>query len=1071
MSQRARRVSILAALVLALTSTLLATRIVRHYQRGGAGRLELGPTRLVHIEPGTLEALERVEGKVHATYFVSAAHELPSPMGRIEEQVTSFLEALADAAPDRFAYRVVHPGSDPDLERLAARRNVSPYRVRTVTRDAYEETTVWSTLLLEAGSRRRSHVPSIDARLLPRLQSLVRVQLEELVAPGQAVFALAASERFDRLGEILARSGKVLRVDLDRGEPIPAEAQLLFWMNPRHVTSARIEELERYLHAGGSAVVAGGLLAADGRGFAGEGEELTFQPAASRFAGEPLLRHFGLEPQDGLFCDRFCEPLVIDGEERAAPFVLRCIAPNQDFASFSGSQPNGTLFFAAPAPLLPVGTSALDRGWRSNTLATSSDEAFVLRPADFPGGRIPFADMQPGAGQRVPKQPLLVAVEHTDPWVGSLVFSSATTPFENGLIDRPGTAHLSLLEVLLGELGSPARRAFQRAAPPPATPLPELSSTDRMLWRFAAVFLVPLAALLVSAGRGLEAVRRLRPRWRFALGASALLPLAWILTILPGAQDLTADRRHTLSAAGARLARTAAPIEAHLTFSDEARLPATLARVPERLMAWLREFERAGLELRTTRTRPEELDPEERSRLTAGGIRPRRLVSREGEVQRVREVFASLTLSVENQPPQQLDFTDSRDLEDLQFRLAFALARLSGRPAPHVGFASDLPRLSAAEAHENFQTRGLFAPQGKDVYAEARARLERLGYRVTHVNPRAPDLPPDLDLLVWMQPRRSIEPMLESTVRYLHGGGRVLLAAQHFQLQSRQYKGDDFDVVHWPQPQSPDVEHLYFPELSIELVREVLFDDRSFARAMDSQVAGRTDYREFERQEASLPCFVRTSSANYADHKITAFLGDQAFANPNALRWDPERLEELGLRATVLITTSARTWSLDWSGGWLPPEVLVAPEDGDFDGKRPLAVLFEGRFPKPKEPLRLRPDEEGEVPADAAPWPPSAEGQLLFLGCSSVFQSDRILDPTYRGSELLENAVASLTLDGELADLATRRTTARGFDFVAPSARLNWRAWMVSSGPLALVLGGSIVALRRRRPSPLPRAR
>ena len=65
----------------------------------------------------------------------------------------------------------------------------------------------------------------------------------------------------------------------------------------------------------------------------------------------------------------------------------------------------------------------------------------------------------------------------------------------------------------------------------------------------------------------------------------------------------------------------------------------------------------------------------------------------------------------------------------------------------------------------------------------------------------------DTDLLIWLQPRRSITRMLEATVRYLHGGGRVVLSVQHFNIQSRQYRGADFDVVYWPQPQTPDVDH------------------------------------------------------------------------------------------------------------------------------------------------------------------------------------------------------------------------------------------------------------------------
>src|SRR5262249_24176225 len=155
------------------------------------------------------------------------------------------------------------------------------------------------------------------------------------------------------------------------------------------------------------------------------------------------------------------------------------------------------------------------------------------------------------------------------------------------------------------------------------------------------------------------------------------------------------------------------------------------------------------------------------------------------------------------------------------------LERLGGRATPRVAFASDVPRLSAAEAFEQFQQKGLFAPRGTDVFALARESLEQNDLEVVHVKPRAPVMPEQSDVLVWLQPRRSGEAMLEEFVRPLVGGGKAVLAVQHFNLRTQQFRGGDFELRYWPQLQTPDVENLYFPELGIELVREVLFDELS----------------------------------------------------------------------------------------------------------------------------------------------------------------------------------------------------------------------------------------------------
>ena len=90
---------------------------------------------------------------------------------------------------------------------------------------------------------------------------------------------------------------------------------------------------------------------------------------------------------------------------------------------------------------------------------------------------------------------------------------------------------------------------------------------------------------------------------------------------------------------------------------------------------------------------------------------------------------------------------------------------------PKVAFAADAERLSAAEDFERYQNQSLFAPKGNDNYSLARALLLRLDFDVVNVTPREfmetrrPEVPDDADLLLWMQPRRSIRGMMEETAR------------------------------------------------------------------------------------------------------------------------------------------------------------------------------------------------------------------------------------------------------------------------------------------------------------------
>ena len=116
--------------------------------------------------------------------------------------------------------------------------------------------------------------------------------------------------------------------------------------------------------------------------------------------------------------------------------------------------------------------------------------------------------------------------------------------------------------------------------------------------------------------------------------------------------------------------------------------------------------------------------------------------------------------------------------------------------------------------------------------------------------------------------------------------------------------------------------------------------------------------------ESALPFLIRASAANYAkDSPITRNLGDQAFLFASFLELDEPRLAELGIRAKALMTTSERSWTMDWRGGWIPQSFLVWPPAPSHEkGKlvadprllphAALAILFEGTFPLPAAPSR-----------------------------------------------------------------------------------------------------------------------
>lgn len=1062
--------------LLALAVAALGARVARRLELGGAARLELGRVQPTALSARTLARFAALEERVLVTYYVSPPARMPAGMRRMEQEVTDLLAALRARFPERFDFHVVDPESRPELAGFAARRRVAPFRVRSVTRDAWDERTVWSTLALAHGSRPEALLSGLGPEHLPHLQELLVGWLDQLAAPRAPRIALAAPEDFEELADELDTRGELVRVELDAGA-LPPAADVLLWLRPRRVSGAQLRALEHLLAGGTSVIVAGNLfdVAEEVRA---EVPFVAFAPAAS--ALDELAAHFGLRAEPSLVLDTRAEELEFGAARIAAPHWVRCIAPQQDFHRFA-SQPNGTLLFRAASPLLPEPARLAELGWTAEVLATSSDETWLASAP--PAEPIELARLTRRPEEAAPKQALAVALRPDHPWHGELLFLAAETPLADGFLRREHVAHPRLLDVLLDEATSNERlvlRAIDLALP---EPLPAFTAGERFLTRAFVLGLPVLVLVLALHGLALGSALRAAARALAGAGRRLILPVgatAALLALVAGARaldaelDLTAGNLNALAPAARACAERAGargPITATLYASAPALLPPGLRGRLAELEQRLDDLARAGAPLARARVVPEELDADERAALAARGIAPAVGATRDDGVTRVARYVCALALA-SGGTELVLDFSDARAFERLEFRLAFALERLGGLRAPRVAFASDVPRLSAAEAYE-YQKQSLFAPGGSDVYALARAALARNDLLVEHVNPRAPALPEAYDAMVWLQPRRSIEPMLGPTVRYLHGGGTLILAAQHFSLKPQQFRGGDFEPKLWPQPQNPDVEHLYFPELGIELVREVLFDALCLPIQAEAQLTGRQGSPDFERQASALPFQIRLASAGYADHPLMRGLGDQAFLFANRLRWDAARLAELGLTATPLAFSSPVTWSYAWTGGWIPPELLRGPAAVEKSsgpeplGPQPLIVLFEGTFPRPTRPLTLNPPPAEEPPPEPeAPWPPPGRGRLLWIGDSAFLTNAALTEGELRGDHLLWNAVAGSVFTGELAELATRLQVPRGFGLVAPRARLAGRAFAVGAGPLLLVLGSVCVALLRRRGAP-----
>ena len=1024
--------------------------------------------RSVDSLPAPLKRLLVESGRHLAlTYFVSHRDDMPTHFKGVEDGVRRVLDAVQRLNPQRIDIRVIDPAvSGPPAIAYAARKKVSPVSVRRVHRDEHGEQKIWSALSVAYEGYPEFLIGDIEAADVSFLAGILLARLEALREPITPVFALSAPRSgFEQFPRYLSQHGPVVEVDLERSpHHLPTDVDVLFWFEPVTVTRGHIQTLQRFVDSGRSVVLAGSSY------------DVTYAPGAAdsllSYRVEKaahgswafLLQAFGLSPIADLLLDSNTGPVTVAVDDRTprrveAPFHLRNLPAFRDFKKFR-TPARGGLSFVAASPLQIDPRRAAAAGFEAHIVATTTER---VRVSPLPSG--PFGDADLSSALIVAKQNLMVLLSPPSAWSGQILALASASMFSDGVIDEPGYGHSLFVADLVRTFAAPDRLVRSRVDRHQPAPVPALSTASRIAWRGLVIFLIPTAFLGFGLRRLVPIVRSRDSGERSAQGdwgrRKAVLTagaLAIVLTTssgLPGVLsradlDLTRGRTNSLAEDTVEVLRQEpAGLRAELVISSRSLMPRALKSLESRLTSAL---EGAGVDVEIVYA--DRLSRSRRRELRSAGLNSFEVEGIVRDTVATYQVWSGLRLTRADKSAVIPRF-DDETVGHLNFLLVAALRRLEDGRAPLLSVVSDLPRLSPAEALEDFQKKSLSAPHGADVYGGVKRLLSQYGYRVQHVNPRNPWLDPASDAVLWLQPRRDSGDIILQLSDYLAGGGNAVVAMQHFNIQQRQYRGVGFETVYWPQPQFQDFDR-YLRLVGVEQVREVLMDRTRHHMRIDTQV-NRTAVREYDPQQVALPFLIRAVGAHYSvTSPLTRNLGDLSFIWGNRFRADLQALSASGFTWDVLVETSPRTWAFPWKGGWLPPEIF---ESTDYlPQSQPLAVKVIGPFPAAEFQ-----EEEGRSVLVRRPRGNAPDGSLTLIGGSEMFKNDHLSTPEFDHQQFLLNAVAAAALDPQLAALQSRRGRPRGFAFVEPSSKLWWRLTVTGAAPMSLLLFGLVRWRRRMR--------
>lgn len=360
-------------------------------------------------------------------------------------------------------------------------------------------------------------------------------------------------------------------------------------------------------------------------------------------------------------------------------------------------------------------------------------------------------------------------------------------------------------------------------------------------------------------------------------------------------------------------------------------------------------------------------------------------------------------------------------------------------------------------------------PEEPPEYDEVQRFLEQ-DYAVRDVTLGSGDgVPPEVDVLLVLQPKELSDEAVYDLDQYLMRGGRIVLCSGAFDSQ---FSGEGLRVTPVDSGLGDWLAHL-----GVTIEPTLVLDDRNQALPLPEVRYTPLGAMRTWRMEP-YPYLVQVRDDGFVDRNVTASLDSVGIYWGSPLQVDDDAVAE-GVEVLPILRSSAESWTDDDLSRVSFVDYTV-PEEGTEPHL--LAVALSGRFdsyyadhPVPPPPMEVD-DEGNETPAGpaAVPLERSPETRLVVVG-NAEFLSDfvaRSLGQTDSGFfvenlRFAQNVIDWTTLDNDMIGIRSRGGAVRRLVDLEPSTRVGIEAVNYVL-PVGLVVAlAAWVAVRRRRTVPL----
>lgn len=1028
--------------VISLSFGLMLNSVLKNKEHK---RIDLSKGSITSLNRRSIDTLFNLQSPVKISYYTSERKRMPTAMKNLEDDIRAILRQMSQHGRQNLTYEVVYPEDTPQVARGLGRFGISSFQFKTIKKDEYSVNTIWSSILIEYKGQSRG-ILYITRDHLPHLENKIITHIRQIETGYKPFIALSsAAGTHNELKKLVASldCGEVKDFTFTEKDGIPIDADMAFICGPENLTKENVENIKNFLKDGKDVFIT----------FSNYGimeNPSGFEFVQGKTGLEEYLFDIGVKIE---------QQILLEETSYQGRQYLISIPTNQLNMDGFRMQRCGTMFLPFSSPLTVDMVKLRKNGFTCDTLIFSSKNSWSI---PFPEKQNELKELvQSGfvrsKTQNAEVKNIGIVLTSDKAWEGRLFLYSCGNLFSD-VAGGYGANQLYLKIIFMTFVQGNNKLTSIRQSREIKPAIPQLDAYQRLLWRFVVMFLVPLFMFIMLMFKIIKYHNFNFKIKKFDIRIISVCILAVImvfsLTLFAKSFgdisfDLTKNKTNSLNPATMEWIKNLQFDAKVIYFTSPASdMPINSKKMVKEVFEKLKSISKTSsgrlkfyLNLVPSGA---ESDSKLKTNLDKYGIKPFKMKMIENDRYIEKMVYSGLVFENKDNFEAVPSLT-LQNSERLEFITVTALKRLDEQKKPTIALMADLPHVTAGEFWELQQLEVAYQPRSEDVYSKLLEILRNEGYEVKIYDSQA-DIECKEDILIYIQPWVVTEKMKKAINEFLLSGKNVLVACQHYKMQTRKYSGRAYELAYWPQNQFSRINELLNP-YGIELIEEIFLDQSKAPIDTREQIRWGAYKKYDKRSPDAQPFIIRAIPENYnSESAITKGLSDILFIwgnrwhtikdkFPKTLKWDP------------LISSTQDCWPLNWKGGFLTEDLLVG---GNYlDVKEPLCVMVEGFFPNL---YGLGKNNDSKKTA-----------KLLLIGTSKILENEQLDMTKYDHEKFILNAVADLTYGTALAEIQSSGTSIfEGLPFISPSQKMLWRFIVLALVPILFLILAIVIKIRRQ---------